>query len=506
MSKQKKESEQETNQDPLADLIQPKAQAAKKPSKANDLAAMEQDLLQAPADSSPFDPETLAALSDLAEMEASLLLNPLAAPKPTPATAPPPAAAPEANKPSWLDDDPYGETVSTLPEDEGLLNLLDQAMDALLAGQADDIFMAADLDQTAVSPTPPTNEPIADEPIFANENNDSSAPLPDDTVATSSSEEEDPLTTLLDILSSDSLSSDSLSADALSDDALPSSQATDSTPFIYTEAPAVDLSADDTDALLALQLPAIDLSADDTDALNALQEPAPLLSDDEADALNALQPSDPDDYLHSIVSSIDQEVNAVYGDGTMVDLSSEQQAAPAYNLRQYVVFMLAGELYAASAHHVREVAQLTAVTRIPNVPSWLLGVTNLRGDVLSLIGLRTFLGLTANGSSGPSVSPHSLSSQSHDHGSDHAFIQSDNQVMVVHSEKYASTITTGLVVDEIQDIRYLNTDQISTLSAPIEDQVAPYLQGVYEENGRLLVLLDLEKLLLSPAIWQFDLA
>ena len=77
--------------------------------------------------------------------------------------------------------------------------------------------------------------------------------------------------------------------------------------------------------------------------------------------------------------------------------------------------------------------------------------------------------------------------------------------MVVHSEKHASSITTGLVVDEIEDIRYLDTDQIGVLSAPIEDQVAPYLQGVYEENGRLLVLLDLEKLLLSPAIWQFDL-
>jgi purine-binding chemotaxis protein CheW len=266
--------------------------------------------------------------------------------------------------------------------------------------------------------------------------------------------------------------------------------------------------ADEADALTALSKNIA--SAEEDEALAALQDtlftPPPantLLSADESDALAALLPNEANtaDHLSAIISSIDEEVDAAYGDDAysddvMADLSSERLASPLYNLRQYVIFTLAGETYAAPASHVREVAQLTAVTRIPNVPNWLMGVTNLRGDVLSLIGLRAFLGL---GNNGPS--DHNAVSDGPKSNGRH-----DNQIMVVQSEKLTSAITTGLVVDEIQDIRFLNTDQIGTLTAPIEDQVAPFLEGVYEENGRLLVLLDLEKLLLSPAIWQFDLA
>lgn len=508
MSKQKKASEQETNQDPLADLIQPKAQPAK-PSNGDDLAAMEQDLLQTSADSSLFDPETLAALSDLAEMEASLLLNPLAA-RPTAVSSA--TNETEPNRPDWLDEALYPEDSPILLEDEGLLELLDQATDALLTRPADDVFAAADLEQTAVLPQQPATDEANTEPLVTWEPAETS----DD-----SRDEEMTTTVLTDEGKTAVFANSDTADDDLFTAPLPLPETHDDTEPLSALQATFTADLDEADALAALQAaetmlvprednvpqpPAAHLTDDETDALDALQLPDPHLADeadalaaltidlstDEADALAALHPAAPADYLHDIITTIDEEVEAVYGDSTVVDLSSEQLAAPLHNLRQYVVFMLAGERYAAPAHHVREVAQLTAVTRIPNVPTWLLGVTNLRGDVLSLIGLRTFLGLGANGSNG--------------HSPDTPFAQGDSQVMVVHSEKYASNITTGLVVDEIQDIRYLDTDQIGTLSAPIEDQVAPFLQGVYEENGRLLVLLDLEKLLLSPAIWQFDQA
>ncbi|MCA9963579.1 MAG: chemotaxis protein CheW [Anaerolineales bacterium] len=551
MSNQKKEPEKETNQDPLADLIQPKA-TPPQPKEVDDMAAMEQALLQPPADSSLFDPETLAALSDLAEMEASLLLNPLQAARGEPETAvsdptsepvstdDKPARDRLANpKPDWLDDSPFDLDDGTLPEDEGLLELLDQATDALLAGQADDIFIAADLAEEAETPVEAVedeDEPeetavfdpapderdkddedtLAETAIFADDDDALMAlwadeaeleetavfdSMPDgdedEALVALLAEEAEPEETAVFAADSDdeddALAALLADADALQETAVFAADSNDEANALAALAETMS-SADEDDALLALQEtladaataePAPRLFADESDALAALQEPAADFSDDEAAALAALQPAA--DYLQDIISTIDDEVEAAYGNGTITDLSSEQLTAPLQSLRQYVVFMLAGEMYAAPANHVREVAQLTAVTRIPNVPGWLMGVTNLRGDVLSLIGLRAFLGLSSNGHS----------EQSFSHG--------DSQVMVVHSEKHASSITTGLVVDEIEDIRYLDTDQIGVLSAPIEDQVAPYLQGVYEENGRLLVLLDLEKLLLSPAIWQFDL-
>ncbi|MEM7112568.1 MAG: chemotaxis protein CheW [Chloroflexota bacterium] len=273
------------------------------------------------------------------------------------------------------------------------------------------------------------------------------------------------------------------------DDILDALSALDALDEAETIEPALDAAIDQEAAEALATLAAIDEIPDAPAADEAMP-------DEMAEALEVLaglndgeiaSETEDEDYLEALIATIDSEVEAVYGSSAIADLTVEQTTEGSYSLQQYVVFALSGSIYAAPAAHVREVSQLASVTRIPNVPNWLLGVTNLRGDVLSLIGLRAFLGLTGN-------------------GHQNKFVPNDQQVMVVHSEKHASSITTGLVVDEIQDIRYLDTDKIDELSAPIEDQVAPYLQGVYEEDGRLLILLDLEKLLLAPEMWQFDIA
>ena len=65
-------------------------------------------------------------------------------------------------------------------------------------------------------------------------------------------------------------------------------------------------------------------------------------------------------------------------------------------------------------------------------------------------------------------------------------------------------VTTGLIVDQVSGIRYLAVGRIGAPAAPIEDQVTPYLRGVYEHDGRLLVVLDFDRLLLSPEMRQFE--
>ena len=60
------------------------------------------------------------------------------------------------------------------------------------------------------------------------------------------------------------------------------------------------------------------------------------------------------------------------------------------------VLSLGGELFAVDLRHVSEVFEVEAVTAVPGMPSYLTGVTNLRGTVITLVDLRGSLGLSVS--------------------------------------------------------------------------------------------------------------
>jgi purine-binding chemotaxis protein CheW len=64
---------------------------------------------------------------------------------------------------------------------------------------------------------------------------------------------------------------------------------------------------------------------------------------------------------------------------------------------ELVGFELAGERYGIESRFVREVARLTRFTPVPGTPAFVLGVTNLRGEILALFDLRPLLGVVAEG-------------------------------------------------------------------------------------------------------------
>ncbi|MEZ4514092.1 MAG: chemotaxis protein CheW [Chloroflexota bacterium] len=189
--------------------------------------------------------------------------------------------------------------------------------------------------------------------------------------------------------------------------------------------------------------------------------------------------------LDELIANIDADLASRSAVETMIDLSPAS-TGDEYTWEQYVIFTLAGNKYAVPAANIREVGDINYITPVPNVPDWLLGITNLRGDILSLVHLNTFLGLSKNG---------------------HEYLYnnpSEVEMMVVQSEQEATAITTGIVVDEVSDIRDLALERVRVPTAPINNQLGTYMSGVYEENGQMYILLDLERLLTSPEMWQFE--
>jgi len=181
--------------------------------------------------------------------------------------------------------------------------------------------------------------------------------------------------------------------------------------------------------------------------------------------------------LDELIAAIDEEVEAVYGAGPMVDLAAARPVE-AGDKEQHVIFSLAGAEYTVPIANVVEIGRPLAVTPVPNVPDWVLGAANLRGDIISMVDLRAFLGLEQ-------VSP-------------------DRASRMLVAQTRQEDISVGLIVDQVSGISYLPAAQISAPAAPIQDQVAPYLRGVYEHEGRLLAVLNLEQLLLSPEMQQFE--
>lgn len=60
----------------------------------------------------------------------------------------------------------------------------------------------------------------------------------------------------------------------------------------------------------------------------------------------------------------------------------------------HIVFGLGGVRYAVSIRSVLELDRLSPITPVPNTPEFVLGVTNVRGDVVSVLDLRRLLGMT----------------------------------------------------------------------------------------------------------------
>jgi purine-binding chemotaxis protein CheW len=181
--------------------------------------------------------------------------------------------------------------------------------------------------------------------------------------------------------------------------------------------------------------------------------------------------------LDELMATIDEEVEEAFGPGAMADLASAKPVE-ASGEEQHIIFTLSDTEYTVSITNILEIGRPMDITPVPNTPDWVLGIANLRGNIISIVDLQAFLGMERK-----------------------SYGQASR--MLVAQARQAD-VTTGLIVDRVSGIHYLSADRIGAPAGSIEDQVAPYLRGIYEHDGHLLVVLDFDRLLLSPEMRQFE--
>ena len=181
--------------------------------------------------------------------------------------------------------------------------------------------------------------------------------------------------------------------------------------------------------------------------------------------------------LETIIAQIDQSI--VTTRSAQSSTRPKQVSGPAVSTQpqgKYIIFSLAEARYAVPINQVLEVGEPQRITPVPNVPDWVMGVTNLRGDIISVVDAGAFLHL--HDKSRPEMS----------------------SICVVRNKKL--NLTTSLMVDRIEGMLNLADDLIVLPEASMGDRLIPYLQGVYEHEGHLLKVLNLEGLLSSMELSQ----
>jgi len=138
---------------------------------------------------------------------------------------------------------------------------------------------------------------------------------------------------------------------------------------------------------------------------------------------------------------------------------------------QYLTFMMANEEYGIEILAVQEIRGWEPMTVIPNSPDYVKGVLNLRGTVVPVIDLRLRFLL-------PEVE------------------YSDLTVVVIVKVCIASTEKImGIVVDAVSDVYNLDKD-VAVKAPDVGDSANnPFIEGLINVSDKMVVLLDLERIL-----------
>ncbi|HDZ55259.1 MAG TPA: chemotaxis protein CheW [Pseudomonas xinjiangensis] len=134
---------------------------------------------------------------------------------------------------------------------------------------------------------------------------------------------------------------------------------------------------------------------------------------------------------------------------------------------QWVTFRLDNETYGINVMQVQEVLRHSEIAPVPGAPAYVLGIINLRGNVVTVIDTRQRFGL------GP------------------APISDNTRIVIIEADKQV----VGIMVDSVAEVVYLRQSEIETAPNVGTDESAKFIQGVCNKNDELLILVDLEKMM-----------
>lgn len=134
---------------------------------------------------------------------------------------------------------------------------------------------------------------------------------------------------------------------------------------------------------------------------------------------------------------------------------------------QWVTFRLDDETYGINVMQVQEVLRYSEIAPVPGAPDYVLGIINLRGNVVTVIDTRRRFAL-------PDYE-----------------VSDSTRIIIIEAAKQV----VGLLVDSVAEVVYLRASEIESAPDVGNDESSKYIQGVVTRDKELLILVDVNRLL-----------
>jgi purine-binding chemotaxis protein CheW len=149
----------------------------------------------------------------------------------------------------------------------------------------------------------------------------------------------------------------------------------------------------------------------------------------------------------------------------------ETEGIRRFNLRRIIAFEMDDELYGAYIGEVAEIIEMVPIMPLPNVPAFILGLVNLRGAIVPVIDLRIRFGLAHKG------------------------FDINSRIIILKAEQ----LIVGIVVDRLWELLRIDPSAFQPPPPDVAKIDPEYFKEVTSIQGRMLIMLDIHRLLTETA-------
>lgn len=148
-----------------------------------------------------------------------------------------------------------------------------------------------------------------------------------------------------------------------------------------------------------------------------------------------------------------------------------------YKQIQYIRFSVSDKVFAVPLESALEIGERPSITPIPNIPEWILGISNIRGEIVSMVDLCRFLNIGI---------PQRITAP---------------RYVVLHNQH----IKIGVLVDQILGMLTLSDPESEIQKSPyIDGEFALYTKGVIPFEKKPVNIIDIERMLMSSKMLEFQ--
>jgi len=134
---------------------------------------------------------------------------------------------------------------------------------------------------------------------------------------------------------------------------------------------------------------------------------------------------------------------------------------------QYLTFAITDEDYGVEIAYVKEIIKMQSITKVPDMPSFVKGIINLRGDLIGVLDVRTRFGIPE---------------KEHDE---------ESCIIVISYNDY----TLGMIVDAVQETAIIPESRISPPPSAKLNHANQFVRNIGTIDGQIKLLLDVERFL-----------